>query len=312
MPDGILKINVCSQSYYREKSGTIDIEFTPNIMPHIAGLSEKFTMFKLNDIAGLDSIYSTRLYELLMQWKTVGELELTIQELRFSLGCVNKFNLYNDFKRFAFGHAVNEINSKFDINLSFKEIKTGREITDVAFKFKAIQRQEFYDVYQQQMRTKVSSFKKKTKKINPNNDTQSTKIALSPQPPQTTSATRIPQPKRKIISDAELAEMIKRDRAPNSEKAMHNPSKELEETKIEAPLQQLSPLTQAEPLTVKCNSDNPDLSQKESQLKLDTSPIQAQSENQNIETPVAAPSEEKRQEASIEETTKRKKWFGIF
>ena len=157
----ILKINVCSQAYYRAETGSIDIRFTEEIMPHIAGLAEKFTMYKLNDIAGLDSIYSTRLYELLMQWKTKGELKISVKELRFSLGCVDKFKLYGHFKEYALGHAVKEINSKFDINLSYKEIKTSRAITDLIFKFKAVQKQEFYDMYLNKKRTKVTSYKKK-------------------------------------------------------------------------------------------------------------------------------------------------------
>jgi plasmid replication initiation protein len=157
----ILKINVCSQAYYHTENGSIDIRFTEEIMPHIAGLAQRFTMYKLNDIAGLDSIYSTRLYELLMQWKTQGELKISIKDLRFALGCVNKFKLYGLFKQYAFGHAVKEINNKFDINLSFKEIKTGRAITDIIFKFKAIHVQEFYDIFLQRKRNKVTSYKKK-------------------------------------------------------------------------------------------------------------------------------------------------------
>ena len=160
----ILKINVCSQAYYRSETGIIDIRFTEEIMPHIAGLAEKFTMYKLNDLSGLDSIYSTRLFQLLMQWKTIGEFKISIPDLRFALGCTNKFKLYGHFKQDVFGHAVNEINRKFDINLTFKEIKTGRPVTDILFKFKAIQRQQFYDLYQQKMRTKVSNFKKKSEK----------------------------------------------------------------------------------------------------------------------------------------------------
>jgi plasmid replication initiation protein len=157
----ILKINVCSQAEYCSETGTIDIRFTEEIMPHIAGLAQKFTMYKLNDISGLNSIYSTRLYELLMQWKTKGELKISIKDLRFTLGCTDKFKLYGLFKQYAFGHAVEEINSKFEINLSYKEIKTGRAVTEVIFKFKAIQTQEFYDIFLQRKRTKVKSFKKK-------------------------------------------------------------------------------------------------------------------------------------------------------
>ena len=157
----ILKINVCSQAYYHAESGTIDIRFTEEIMPHIAGLANKFTMYKLNDIAGLDSIYSTRFFELLMQWKIKGELKISVKDLRFSLGCADKFKLFADFKRFCIVHAVDEINRQFDINLTYKEIKTGRAVTDLIFKFKAVQQEQFYDIFLDRKRTKVKNFKKK-------------------------------------------------------------------------------------------------------------------------------------------------------
>ena len=92
------------QAYYRAESGNIDIRFTEEIMPHIAGLANKFTMYKLNDIAGLNSIYSTRLFELLMQWKTKGELNISVKDLRFSLGCADKFKLYGLFKPVSYTH----------------------------------------------------------------------------------------------------------------------------------------------------------------------------------------------------------------
>ena len=156
----ILKINICSQAYYRKSTGHIDVKFTEDIMPHIAGLANKFTMYHLNDIAGFESIYTTRLWELLMQWQKEGELDIKTDELRFALGCVAKFPNYSNFKIKAFGHAVNEINSQFDINLRFEEIKTGRAVTSLIFKFKAVQQGQFYDVYQQKMRTKVSKPKR--------------------------------------------------------------------------------------------------------------------------------------------------------
>lgn len=156
----IMKINICSQAYYRKNEGQIDVRFTEEIMPHLAGLSDKFTMYHLNDIAGFESIYTTRLWELLMQWQGVGELSITIEELRFALGCVAKFKLYADFKRKAFEHAVNEINSQYAINLTFEEVKTGKAVTSLIFRFKAVQQGQFYDVYQQKMRTKFSQYKK--------------------------------------------------------------------------------------------------------------------------------------------------------
>ena len=70
------------------------------------------------------------------------------------------------YKR-QFVHAVQEINSQFDINLTFKEIKTGRAVTDLIFKFKPVQQEQFYDIFLDRKRTKVKDFKKKTHTLPP-------------------------------------------------------------------------------------------------------------------------------------------------
>jgi len=157
----ILKINICSQAYYRKSQGKIDIEFTPNILPHIAGLKNKFTMYNLNDIAGFDSIYTTRLYELVMQFKLTGELKITVADLRFSLGCVAKFKLYGHFKAKVIQHAVDEINAQWTLNLEYEEIKTGRSVTDLIFTFNKTFSQKLYDPSTKKMRTQITRPKKK-------------------------------------------------------------------------------------------------------------------------------------------------------
>jgi plasmid replication initiation protein len=44
--------------------------------------------------------------------------------------------MYNDFKRFTFAHAIEEINSQYEIDLKFEEIKEGRKVIAIRFEFK--------------------------------------------------------------------------------------------------------------------------------------------------------------------------------
>jgi plasmid replication initiation protein len=118
-------------------------------------------MYNLNDLAGFDSIYTTRLYELLMQFKQTGELKNTVADLRFALGCVAKFKLYADFKRFTIQHAVDEINSQWTLNLEYKEIKTGRTVTDLIFTFNKTFSQKIYDPATKKMRTQLTKPRRK-------------------------------------------------------------------------------------------------------------------------------------------------------
>jgi plasmid replication initiation protein len=159
----VLKINVCSQAEYIESEGRIDIKFTEEIMPHLAALGEKFTMYNLNEIAGFGSIYTTRIYELLMQFKTTGELKISIADLRFKLGCTEIFSRYNNFKQFAIQHAVDEINSQWTLDLTYQEIKTGRTVTDLVFTFKPTFTRKTYDPISKKMRTQLTRPRRKTK-----------------------------------------------------------------------------------------------------------------------------------------------------
>ena len=158
----ILKINICSQAYYRKAKGYIDVRFTEEIMPHIAGLSQKFTMYHLNDVAGFNSIYTTRLFELLMQWKTIGEVEISISSLRFSLGCVNIFKLYGHFKARAFGHAVDEINEQLTLDLTYEEVKSGRSVDAIIFRFRPTFVKKVFDPVTQKDRTQITRPRRKT------------------------------------------------------------------------------------------------------------------------------------------------------
>lgn len=160
---GIRKINVCSQADYRKSQGIIDIRFTEEIMPHLAELTSNFTMYNLNEIAGFDSIYTTRLYELIMQFKITGKIEVTVKDLRFKLGCVDKFKQYYDFKKFTFAHAMAEINQQWTLNIQCEEIKTGKTVTDLIFTFRPTFTRKAYDPVRQKMRTQLTRPRRKTK-----------------------------------------------------------------------------------------------------------------------------------------------------
>ena len=129
------RINVCSQADYCAKQGKIIIRFTEEIMPYLAQVTEKFTLYKLKEISEFKSIYSLRLYELLQDFKDTGYLIIKLESLRTSFGVGIKFKKYNDFKRKTFAHAVQEINKHYHIDLDFQEIKEGRKVVAIKFTF---------------------------------------------------------------------------------------------------------------------------------------------------------------------------------
>lgn len=129
-------IALCSQSKYNHKEGSLTVKFTEEIMPYLAQVKKKFVLYNLKEVANFGSLYSTRLYELIQEFKDTGLLIKSVEQLREVFAVGKKFKMYNDFKRFTFAHAVNEINSQYQIDLRYEEIKEGRKVVAIRFDFK--------------------------------------------------------------------------------------------------------------------------------------------------------------------------------
>ena len=120
-------------------------------------------------------MYTTRLYELIQQFKDTGYIIKSVDQLRelFSVG--TKFKAYKDLKRRTFDHACQEINENYRMNLSYEEIKEGRKVVAVKFRFKKTgiykvtnQKTGVEKSYYAKPEPKPKKQKNKTKVINPN------------------------------------------------------------------------------------------------------------------------------------------------
>lgn len=133
---GFWRINVCSMAEYNKSSGSITINFTDHIMPYLAQVKEKFVLYNLKEIANFGSLYTTRLYELIQEFKETGWMLKSVKQLREAFAVGDKFKLYGHFKAKTFAHACQEINNNYDIGLRFEEIKEGRKVVAIKFFFK--------------------------------------------------------------------------------------------------------------------------------------------------------------------------------
>ena len=130
------QINVCSMAKYNKKEGYITIEFTDRIMPYLSQVRQKFVLYNLKEIANFNSLYTTRLYELIQEFKDTGYMLKSVEKLRDIFAVGDSFKLYSDFKRRTFDHACKEINNNHELNLGYEEIKEGRKVIAVKFVFK--------------------------------------------------------------------------------------------------------------------------------------------------------------------------------
>jgi plasmid replication initiation protein len=101
-------------------------------------VTERYVKTRLYEIALFKSVYSIELYEFIVGFKMLGRCRISIEELNLILGVnENNFKEYGHFKTRILIPSVNAINKIYPkLNLEFKEIKTGRKVTEIEFKFK--------------------------------------------------------------------------------------------------------------------------------------------------------------------------------
>lgn len=139
--DNEVKSRWISQVEYKDGEGSIEIIFTPAVVREITridGAEQFFSQYALQTIATLNNMYSIRLYELLNQWKAAKKTPLfQLDVFRNQMGVgINEYTRMSDFKRRVLDLAVDEINDKTDLKVSYTQEKKGRVI--VGFKFKVL------------------------------------------------------------------------------------------------------------------------------------------------------------------------------
>lgn len=126
---------------YFDGAGAIEMRLTYQVVrgiTRIDGAVEFFTQYLLSQTAKLSNVYAVRLYELLIQWRSVGKTpEFKLENLRGQLGlCVNEYGQMKNFKTRVLGVAIKQINEHTDIEATYEQVKTGVRVTGFTFKFK--------------------------------------------------------------------------------------------------------------------------------------------------------------------------------
>lgn len=151
----LIKSRWIQQVTYLDDEGAIELVFTlavVNGISRIDGAEDFFTSYLLEQTASMDSIYSVRLYELLVQWVTAKNTPLfELDNFRDQLGVEDhEYKRMGNFKLRVLDLAVKEINEKSDIKVSYSQVKKGRTIT--GFKFKVLAKDKPKNVKQEAVR----------------------------------------------------------------------------------------------------------------------------------------------------------------
>jgi plasmid replication initiation protein len=136
----LVKSRWIQQVKYLDDEGAIELVFTLAVVQGISkidGIKDFFTQYLLSQTAQLNSTYSARLYELLIQWKAIGKtpvFELATFREQLGIG-VNEYKRMDHFKTRVLDLAITEISEKTDIEASYLQHKKGRSISGFSFSF---------------------------------------------------------------------------------------------------------------------------------------------------------------------------------
>ena len=136
--DKMVKSRWVQRVKYLDDEASIEVILTYDVVKEVTridGYEQFFTQYLLEQTAHMNSAYSVRLYELLVQWKTAKKTPVfELQQFREQLGVENnEYQRMYDFKNRVLDVAVKEINEKTDIQTSYDQVKRGRKI--IGFKF---------------------------------------------------------------------------------------------------------------------------------------------------------------------------------
>ncbi|MBB2346561.1 MULTISPECIES: replication initiation protein [unclassified Escherichia] len=123
------------EAEYFSGEGKVEIIFADSIMPYLTQLQGQFTKIVIKNVSALKRTYSIRIYELLMQFKSIGDRIIDINDFRFMLGIDNKYQTFKSLKQLVITPAIKELNEKSNLTVTVDTVKQGRKVVALHFRF---------------------------------------------------------------------------------------------------------------------------------------------------------------------------------
>jgi plasmid replication initiation protein len=134
---------ITSEIEYEDSS--VCITFTHDVSLYLQGFVDCFTKYDLLHIKSLTSTYSIRLYELIKQWANTSTWRIdSLDDLRYLLNTEDAYPKWSDFNRYVIKKAVQELNDKTNLTVTYKPAKRGRDVSAVRFEFKENQQADLF------------------------------------------------------------------------------------------------------------------------------------------------------------------------
>lgn len=122
---------------WEEGKGICSLEIHPELKPHLLQLKGHFTQIPFSHFLGLKSCYSIRIFELLIQYESIGKRTMKITDIKKWCGlCEEEYSLYGHLKKRVLDKAKSEINATTDYDIDYKENKESRKVVAIEWSIK--------------------------------------------------------------------------------------------------------------------------------------------------------------------------------
>lgn len=118
---------------YENRKGRVVLNFAPEMLPFISDLKDRFTSYPLEAVAKLSSTFALRLFELLAQYARVGRRQMSVEELRRCLDCVESYPRFSEFERWVISPSIAQLNERTDLRVQYEKVSSGRYVTHLEF-----------------------------------------------------------------------------------------------------------------------------------------------------------------------------------
>jgi len=118
---------------YQNRRGRVVLNFSPEMLPFISALKDRFTSYPLESVARLTSTFAIRLFEVLAQYAGLGRRQISVEQLRRWLDCVDSYPRFSEFERWVIAPAVTQLNEGSELRVRYDKIKVGRNVSHFEF-----------------------------------------------------------------------------------------------------------------------------------------------------------------------------------
>lgn len=129
-----LRVRWVSQIAYVPNEGVIELFFTPGISQLLSSINRDFTQYKLENVLGFKSSYSIRFYELFKRWGGTGR-DIELEDLREMLELGDKYEAWDNFKKWVLIPSINDINETSDVKVSWEQVHRGKRVSGIIFTY---------------------------------------------------------------------------------------------------------------------------------------------------------------------------------